>query len=85
MAGSFSLTSLIRLQLGLQVLRGHVKILFLALWRPRFTLSAAAVTTATQATAEVAASGQAAEYKQRLQWHGGDTHRWRDEERVSER
>lgn len=65
--GWFSLTSLVRLQLSLQVLGGHVKFLVLALSGPWFTFSTAAVTAATQAATEVAASGQAAEYKQSLQ------------------
>lgn len=60
------LTSLIRLQLSLQVLRGHIKVLLLALSRPWFTSSTAAVTAATQAATEVTASGQATQYKQSL-------------------
>lgn len=64
---SFRLTSLIRLQLSLQVFRGHIKILVLTVSRPRFTSSTAAVTATTQAATEVAASRQAANYKQSLQ------------------
>lgn len=61
------LTSLVRLQLSLQVFGGHVKVLILSVSGPRFTSPAAAVTAAAQAAAEVAAGGQAADDKQSLQ------------------
>lgn len=60
------LTSLVGLQLSLQVLGGHVELLLLALPRSWFTFATAAVTAATQAAAEVAAGGQTAEYEQSL-------------------
>lgn len=61
------ITSLVRLQLSLQVFGGHVKVLILGVPGSRFTFSAAAVTAAAEATAEVAAGGQAADDKQSLQ------------------
>lgn len=61
------LTSLVRLQLSLQVFGGHVKVLILSVSGPRFTPPAAAVTAAAQAAAEVAAGGQAADDEQSLQ------------------
>lgn len=61
-----ALTSLVSGQLGLQVLGGDVELGLLIHRRPRFTFTAAAVTAAAQATAEITACGQAAEDEQGL-------------------
>lgn len=61
-----NLTSLFGVHLGLEILRGHIELRLLVHGGPRFTFTTAAVTAATQATAEVAASCQATEDKQRL-------------------
>lgn len=76
--GAAPLTSLVRLQLSLQVFGGHVKVLILSVSGSRFTPTAAAVTAAAQAAAEVAAGGQAADDKQGLQ-EGRCTHQHAEE------
>jgi hypothetical protein len=61
-----ALTPLIRLQLCLQVLRGHVELSLLALGCLRFALPTAAVEATAQAAAAVAAGEEAAEDEQGL-------------------
>lgn len=61
-----ALTPLIRLQLRLQVLRGHVELGLLALGRLGLALAAAAVEAAAQAAAAVAAREEATEDKEGL-------------------
>lgn len=61
-----ALTSLVSGHLGLQVLGGDVELGLLVHGRPRFTFTAATVTAATQATAEITACGHAAEDEQGL-------------------
>ena len=71
-----ALTSLVSGHLGLQVLGGDVELGLLVHGRPRFTFTAAAVTAAAQATAEVTACGQAAEDEQGLQGRRAETQRY---------
>lgn len=61
-----ALTPLVRLQLRLQVLGGHVKLGLLALGRLRLALPAAAIEAAAQAAAAVAAGEEPTEDKQGL-------------------
>lgn len=82
----FVLTPFVRLQLSLQVFRGHIEILVGVVPRPRFTPSAAAVTAATQTATEVAAGRQAAGHEQSLQvGTQGALITWRGEERTGSR